>query len=600
MRHRCGGGVVGCSGNNAAPSGPAELGPTEPAEPMDRAPDEKTPADEDFDEAYRKAEGALNNAVEAVEMAKALADAAATAEEREKAREALSDAQGDLAAALKVARELPVPTGDELRRDQAAGLVSRAEAAQASTQWSAGESRVRLPVPAALPEIRAVRRIRTNPDDDNADHPDLLRATSFLAVPYEPGKFLISEGEASSGDLLFMRGYGTDQIKDPSGQLDLNFSYSGGFSSTDAGFVGGIRITPTGLVMQIGGRGGEGMDMRRRVGIAPPSGTGPSTPDYSDDPPAVDPHGWDLTLTFGEPTSSPEGNGERYWAARLMPDSSQTADGADADTRAKFLVDGRPYQIGMYKLWLSNHSGVELGLEPAEGGSRPGETYPEDDENSYLKYAAYGMLIFESSDRFSRSTGQTGAGWREIRDRVNSFHLGYDAFEDKSGKRTTDIGEAVSKAKFTGLTIALELDGIARGFIAESTTAIDMRAARRLRGDIELTATISGTASDNNIEGRIKNLEVWDSRGYWKDYATITGEIKFGSASIGADGGYWGFIAGITGAVGVFSGGLYHGSFYGPDSGLETAGVWYLSGSQSGVHKGFMGSFGAKHAPPSE
>ena len=594
MRHRSGGGVAGCSGNNAAPSGPVDLGSAEPAEPPDSAPDDMTPVPDAFEEAYRDAEDALNKAVEAVEMAKALADAAATVEEREKAREALSDAQGDLAAALKAARELSVPTGDELRRDRAAGLVSRAETAQASIQWSARRSLARLPVSAALPEVRAVRRIRTNAAGD-ADHPDLLRTNSFPTVPYEPGKILISEGDASSGDLLFMRGYGTDLIKDPSGQLDLNLSYSGGFSSTDAGFVGGIRITPTGLVMQIGGRGGEGMDMRRRVGIAPPSGIGPSTPDYSDDPPAVDPHGWDLTLTFGEPKSSPEGNGERYWAARLMPDSSQTADGADADTRAKLLVDGRPYQIGNYKLWLSNHAGVETNLEPAEGV----QTYPEDDENSYLKYAAYGMLIFESSDRFSRSTGQTGTGWREIRDRVNSFHLGYDAFEDKSGKRTTDTSEAVSKAKFTGLTIALELDGIARGF-TESTTAIDMRAARRLRGDIELTATISRTASDNNIEGRVENLEVWDSRGYWKDYATITGEIKFGSASIGADGGYRGAIEGITGAVGTFSGGQYHGSFYGPDSGLETAGVWYLSGSESGVHKGFMGSFGAKHAPPSE
>ena len=332
-----------------------------------------------------------------------------------------------------------MPTGDELRRDQAAGLVSRAEAAQALTQWSAGESLVRLPVSAALPEVRSVRRIRTNPDDDNAD----------------------------------------------------------------------------------------------------------------------------------------------------------------ADTRAKYLVDGRPYQIGTYTLWLSNHAGVELGLEPAEDGSRPGETYPEDDENSYLKYAAYGMMTFESSDRFSRSTGQTGVGWREIRDRVNSFHLGYDAFEDKSGKRTTDISEAVSKAKFTGLAMALELDGIARGFV-NSTTAIDMRAAKRLRGDVELTATISGTASDSNVEGRIRNLEVWDSRGYWKGYATIAGYIEFGSASIGADGGYGGSITGITGAVGTFGGGQYRGSFYGPVSGLETAGVWYLSGSEFGVQKGIMGSFGAKHAPPSE
>ena len=199
-------------------------------------------------------------------------------------------------------------------------------------------------------------------------------------------------------------------------------------------------------------------------------------------------------------------------------------------------------------------------------------------------------MTFQASDR-------SPYDWQR-NDRAHGFHLGYDAFEDEDNKRATDIGEAVSNGKFAGLTIALELDRVARGAL-NALTAIDLRTAKRLRGDVELTATISDTASDNNIEGRIRNLEVWDSRGYWKDYATIPDDIALGSASIDAKGEYRGTITGVTG----FAAGQYYGNFYGPVSGLEVAGAWMLNGTNSGadaVERAIVGSFGAKHVPPSE
>ena len=391
-----------------------------------------------------------------------------------------------------------------------------------------------------------------------------------------------------------MRGFFPERMHDQSRLLGNSFSsaitYDGSNSDLpDTFFFAGLRITGTGLVIEMGGRGSDGTDLRRQVWLAP--NTGPSSVYIASDPPyQLDPWGWDLVLTFGEPTPSPEGNGEHYWAARLMPDPGQIADGADATTRARYLVDGRPYRIGTYNLWLSNHAGADLGLEPAD----PDEAYPDDDVNSHLKYAAYGMMTFASSDRFARTTA---LGWY-IRDRVQAFHAGYDAFEDKSGRRTTDIGEAVSGGKFTGLTIALELDRISRGNVP-GYSAIDVPASKRLRGDVELTATISGTASDNAVKGRIRNLEVWDSRGYWKDYASLTGDIALGSGSIDADGQYDGTITGVAG----FGDGAYGGSFYGSASDLETAGAWFLHGTNQGadaVRKAIVGSFGAKRAPPSE
>ena len=426
-----------------------------------------------------------------------------------------------------------------------------------------------------------MRRIRTNAAGD-AHSSDLLDAGDFPAVPYEPGKVLISEGEASSGDELRMQGYAASWIDNANRQLRTSV-FTRPLTNADQVVVAGLRVTPAGLVVRMGGRGAAGIDFRRTY-AGRPSTVNLSLAD------SLDVHGWDLTLTFGEPASSPEGNGENYWAALLMPDPSQIAEGVASSTKDRLLVDGRPSPVGTYTLWLSNHAGVETNLEPAEGSSYPARSYPEDDDNSFLKFAAYGMMTFQASEQFPYEWNRS--------DRVQSFHLGYDAFADESGRRTTDIGEAVSGGTFAGLVIGLELDRILRTPLT-SWSSFDLRVARRLRGEVELTATISGAASDNNIEGRIRNLQVWDSRGYWKGYASIADDIELGTGNIGANGQYRGAITGVAG----FGDGQYFGSFYGLVSGLETAGAWFLNGTNQGagaVEKAIMGSFGAMHEPPSE
>ena len=216
------GGVTGCSGNNAAaPVGPTDPGTTEPTEPgptdpTDPEPDGRTEVQKSFDAALARAEAELAAARADVERAAALTAAAATPEARSAASEALADAEKALDDAVKAARDLSAPEGDAYRRGQADDLASRAAAAQAaenrrieearaSTRWSARKGFSRAAVP-AVPEVHAVRRIRTNAAGD-AHSPDLLDAGDFPAVPYEPGKILISQGEASSGDELRMQGY---------------------------------------------------------------------------------------------------------------------------------------------------------------------------------------------------------------------------------------------------------------------------------------------------------------------------------------------------------------------------------------------------------
>ena len=605
------GGVAGCSGGGApAPTDPAGPGPTDPVDPAPTDPTDPTDPDPDageaFDEAHGEAETALTAAVNAVESATEAAARAATADERSAASEALRAAEMRLEEAVKAAQGLPQPAdGDEVRIAQRAALVARAEAAQAaqrepimkaqaqvSPRWSERPSFARAAVPAApaLPEVHAVRTLRTNAAR-NAHSPDLLFARdigsykqAFPPVQYEEGYVLISEGEVSTEDKeLRMQGFAPVNVRDHTRSI----SGSNQLFDTNRGndrFVAGLRITPAGLVVRMGGLTAEGTDFRIRVGN---QSTGPANFPidyyYAPNPLDTDPDvaGWDLTLTFGEPTVSPEGSGENYWAARLMPDPSQLAAGADGATRARLLVDGQPSPVGTYVLRLSNHVGVETNLEPAGGGS-----YPDDDDNFFLSYAAYGMMTFEASEQFPYV-------WNRF-DRAHAFHLGYDAFKNEEDRRTIDIEEAVS-SKFTGYTMALELVSINRGNI-NAGSSLDLRAAKQLRGEVELTATISGTASNNRISGKISNLDVWDSNGYWKPYASVTDDIVLSSTTIGADGYYGGNITGVAG----FASSHYIGAFYGPASDLETAGSWYLQGTNSGagaLRKAVIGSFGAKRAP---
>ena len=119
--------------------------------------------------------------------------------------------------------------------------------------------------------------------------------------------------------------------------------------------------------------------------------------------------------------------------------------------------------LGTYQVWLSNHIGVKRNLEPAAGreiacpdGSR-GTSCPDDDEQLYLEYAAYGLFVYtadpETFPGRLRRSGNHQIG------RVNSLNFGYSAFADEDNKRTTDIGKPVTDGKFHGQALAYAYKG---------------------------------------------------------------------------------------------------------------------------------------------
>ena len=180
--------------------------------------------------------------------------------------------------------------------------------------------------------------------------------------------------------------------------------------------------------------------------------------------------------------------------------------------------------------------------------------------------------------------------------------MGYDAFKDEDGKKTTDISSAneVSSGKFVGVTTGFTTPAIP---VDNSDFFTDVRAAKRIRGDVELTATISDTSGDNTISGSIKGVEYWDvATATWRNFAHLSADgITLASTPIGDAGTFESAADGARDARAsgrTFHGGRWAGSFYGPHDDLEVAGSWFLfTNGSSGSDEGMVGSFGAKHQP---
>ena len=163
---------------------------------------------------------------------------------------------------------------------------------------------------------------------------------------------------------------------------------------------------------------------------------------------------------------------------------------------------------------------------------------------------------------------------------------------------TTDVADAdkIAGGTFRGRTLASQF---ALAYISPVGNYPQFTGANylRLRGDVTLTATISGTAADNRISGKIENLESFSSgKGIWEDYARISGALTLQATGIRADGEFRGVIDPASYPA-AFAEGGYRGNFYGPPSSLEAAGIWYL---QDGVastatadNLSIVGSFGA-------
>ena len=401
---------------------------------------------------------------------------------------------------------------------------------------------------------------------------------------HEDGKIVMSDGLGSSGDRLRMRGapvthvLGIQGVSDNSRRLTYGAAtpgprpyldpHGGGNNGVEPKLVAGLTIETSRLVVDLGGKGATGMDLRRAAnfdGYAQVRNDGSSG-------------GYDLTLDFGRPSASPEGNAEHYWNAALMPTPEHLED------HASVFKDGeRTVPLGAYALRLSNHAGLDRNLEDPDDPA----VSAEDDVNHYLSYAAYGHMEFRHSH---------GGGTVMPSQRIFPFHVGYDAFKDEEGMKTTDVAAEI-KGTFKGRTLASQfaIDANFGGGGIGSWPLLTGALYLRLRGDVELTATISGTAADNKISGKIKNLESWDAKGFWEDYARITGDLDLQETAITAAGSFAGVVD--TASLAAFAEGGYKGNFYGPPASLEAAGIWYL---QDGDHElatarnlSILGSFGA-------
>ena len=592
-----------CSGGNpAAPAAPenemadpetAEIETTE-TETADPVSDDMTEA-ERFDAAHAKAEADLAAARSMV--TKAVTTSAGIAA----ARKALTDA-------LAAARALEAPLDDTERIARAARLAVKAGAAEAadiprlraaasSAGW-AGSSALVIgreslrPVPEIPGDPRTKRR-----NADDSDAATLLTKEKIPAVMHEDGKVVMSPGLSSSGDRLLMRGIPvvyTDRPQSTAVPGDTRlFLYmgpavdprpfvdpaGGGNNGEEPKLVAGLRITPGGLVVDMGGRGAFGLDFRLPGMFQTIRGF--VAPDGSDG-------GYDLKLTFGAPRASPEGNAEHYWTAALMPNSELAA--AIGSSR---LRSGQ--ELGVYTMRLSNHAGLDRNLEDPDDPAASAR----DDVNHYLSYATYGHMEF--FDSFVTAASNILPGRRTF-----PFHAGYDAFKDEAGMRTIDVADAdkITEGTFRGRTLASQFatayTGPA-GYYPSLTGAhsLTLRDANylRLRGDVALTATISGTAADNRIIGKITNLESFsNSKRIWEDYARISGALTLQATGIGASGSFAGVIDPASYPSAVFAEGGYRGTFYGPPAGLEAAGIWYLQDgntTSSGHRLSIVGSFGA-------
>ena len=621
-----------CSSNNPAPAtgtgdggtgnggtgngdGNGDGDGTDPAAPDERSDEEKA-----FDTARDAAAKALEDARRMLNEALDQAEAAETGEQRAAAQAALAAARTALTNALSAAEALDPPEGDLTRLGRKSFLVADATEAQtdadmripraeASVAWygtplSRGVPRATVfPIP-EVTNVVFTRRAKF--DDDglpDGDAEGLLKPADLEPVMHANGKVLISGTAASSGDMLRLRGYeatihrGQQNNRFQTGNWRPIAAPTADRPTGGSQLLVGFRITSDGLAVRMGGKAAEGMEFRTGLRADIPYNLSP------------DRLGRDVAMTFGAPQLAADGNGDFQWTANLMPDDflkngegtvpaaneAHSVEHADAASKAAYVVGGRILPVTTYNIWLSNHWGVDTHLEDPEDPV----TSALDDEQLYLSYAAYGLMT-------ARSPGTVPVkgdySW-DLRQRVHGFHLGYDAFADEDDMKTTDIGEddAITRGKFVGQTMAMAVGSADDGTtttVTDADATLDTANAERLRGDVSLTATISGTEANNLIEGTMSNFEVFDPNGaFWKAYARLPGNVALASGSIGADGSFTGV---VTAPNTNFENGEYSGSFYGPVGDLEIGGAWLLhpdAGVNTNANKGIIGSFGAKQLP---
>ena len=339
---------------------------------------------------------------------------------------------------------------------------------------------------------------------------------TFKTVMYEDGKKLFSD-------------------------VDVEFKVDGYTRSTFSArdhrenyLYTGVKLTRDGLVIRTGGgtpvphnlKRGDFTDARRNIKYA----TEDSNFDFNHRPNSGEtaPTGqnaWDLEITFDAPRTMPvpdapdgrnwvaswQGNGDFYWKAIVPAAESQLeTDGDYYESDAFNQPDGYK-DLGTYEVWLSNHVGVKRNLEGEDA-------YPEDDEQLYLDYAAYGLFVYtvdtETFPGRPRRADNAQIG------RVNSLNFGYSAFADEENKQTTDIGEPITGGKFQGQALAYAYKGTNDypDPMPDPSIPRYFQEFKLLRGDATLTVTIPKTG-DRTITGTLNNFKEWTAAG-WKVFGT--------------------------------------------------------------------------------
>ena len=406
-----------------------------------------------------------------------------------------------------------------------------------------------------------------------------IKSTTFKAVMYEADKVLLSGGGKKAapgvtGDTFKVDGYIFGMTPR---------------SALDTATYTGLRLTNTGLEIQIGGEGSDYTDMRKKVDRPVNNRAAEATADTPSGQ-----NGWDLRILFDEPKSTSvagaqgptswQGNGDFYWRGIVKADPSQLTSGEANFESGTFTQPKTPEDfrdLGTYEVWLSNHIELDKNLEPPAGAKAPCESggvamssCPGDDENRYLNYAAYGLFTYKvDTETAPQADDRIG--------RVQSMYFGYQAFADEDGKRTRDISKTISSGIFTGQTLA---------------TAIEDSKTTLLRGNVSLTVSIPKDSGTGSVSGTLSGFEEWVGDTNWKDYSVANFSVTFGSAIISAANGSYSGTATASGdrtALGSTTGN-FRGNFYGPrtDADLETAGSWDVG--RAAGSKTLVGSFGAK------
>ena len=593
----------------------------------------------------------LERARAAVQGAEALAQGATTPEERSTALARLQAAEAQLSATVEVAERglQEAEAALEAEGADSAGAEARAAAQtalgratrilvqarafriSASTQIAAARLLVAAaPAPGtetggdAGPAGTAVIVRHARAASDGTALAESVRLEiATAAVPYSTGKRVIAADRSGSDELplrdLTLR-IGTTTAGDV--KIQGRDGTATTYTETDGAPVSSINLGSGRIVYKFGGAGVAFHDTQRRFDIG---STKDAWKDLGADGQAGttdDDNCWqsdlarcsawnsdDLEITWEAGLSGGRNslNGEPvyYWSSRVPFPEGQSA--SHPNLLPTFQNGRNDWDLGLYQLWVTNHGGYDRNLEPAAG---LGQRSRGDDVARYLSYAAYG--VFVHTDTLTDYL---------LPSRVQAFHFGYDAFEDKADRRTTDLATPVN-VRFDGRTMGF----MYQTFNNPNPLRVD------IRGDVVLNARIGSGA--NTIYGQVTSLEKLSPEGRWVRFERAANlrtasdpadRLVFASDSFGLNGqDFTAAAAGAPiGADGSYKGAVYlqywdstdsvwkpktwdfnpshssnssefGGTLYGPRDDLETAGYWYLEGDARRERwGGIVASFGA-------